>query len=94
MFKSEFCLDCSRWLSGKDERQEPVGAATSGRHERLRFAFGREDQGDLEDLAADHRSKMGRVSQRLHPGLRGLPGPVLLRSGGFLSMITLCFRQL
>ena len=64
-------------LAGETEGPEQAGPPPAGRHQGLGPAAGREDEGDPEDLAALHGQEVGGLAQRVHAGLRGLPGPVL-----------------
>ena len=54
-------------FSGEAERSKQTRPPPSGGDEGLRPPVGREDKGDLEDLAVDHREAMGRLPQCFHP---------------------------
>ena len=72
-----FTNKCNSTFSGEAERSKQTCTSSSGGDKGLGAPVGREDKGDLEDLAADHCQEMGRLPQRIHPRLWRLPRPIL-----------------
>ena len=62
----EFEMYIISCLAGKNEREKSSRPPSFGSYKRFSIAVGRKDQRDPQNLAFDHGSKMGGLSQCVH----------------------------